>query len=86
MNPRVAHRRPVPGSSQATEPAGRGQRSSRFLVSAVWGPDQPSPLGRPPRTALASLQSSCRKKSDATHGLQGTSVGRAVSLTSSQRV
>jgi len=35
---RVAHRRPVPGSSQATEPAGRGQRFPQILVSASRGP------------------------------------------------
>ena len=34
---RVAHRRPV-GSSQATEPTGRGQRSSYFVASVERGP------------------------------------------------
>ena len=35
---RVAHRRPVSGSSQATEPTGRGQRSSYFVASVERGP------------------------------------------------
>ena len=37
---RVAHRRPVSGSSQATEPTGRGQRSSCFVASVERGPVQ----------------------------------------------
>ena len=40
MTYRVAHRRPVSGSSQATEPAVRGQRFPQFVVYAIGGPDQ----------------------------------------------
>ena len=36
--PRVAHRRPALGSSQATEPAGRGQRLQPFVASFKRGP------------------------------------------------
>jgi len=37
-NQDVAHRRPVPSSSQATEPAVRGQRFPQIVVSASRGP------------------------------------------------
>lgn len=40
MGRRVAHRRPLSGSSQATEPTSRGQRSSCFVASVEGGPVQ----------------------------------------------
>ena len=54
MTYRVAHRRPVSGSSQATEPAVRGQRFPQFVVYAIGGPDH-LPSAGPLRRTLGAL-------------------------------